>query len=303
MPFGRPRDVDAVRADPRFAEFRCTSGTSCTPRGRAAQRAEGGRVTTIDQTRRRLADPRPARLSDDKARAERVAAERRHRRAALLNLAIRLVSLAIALALWQVVGAEHRSGPVHDAVEGRRRRRRHDRERRAVDLSVAEPGGARDRALARGRLRHRRIGLLLARFWVLDVALSVYITFLYSIPSVALVPLIVLWAGFEITAKVIILFLFAFFPMVINTYQGVKSGRSEAARGRPRVPLLGTPVVDEHRAAGGAAVHRHRPAARARPRPDRHGARRSLYRDLRHRLPDRAHRLDLSRSTRCSCRS
>jgi sulfonate transport system permease protein len=67
------------------------------------------------------------------------------------------------------------------------------------------------------------IGLLLARFWVLDVALGVYITFLYSIPSVALVPLIVLWAGFETTAKVVILFLFAFFPMAINTYQGVRN--------------------------------------------------------------------------------
>jgi NitT/TauT family transport system permease protein len=67
------------------------------------------------------------------------------------------------------------------------------------------------------------VGLLLARFWVLDVALGVYITFLYSTPSVALVPLIVLWAGFETTAKVIILFLFAFFPMAINTYQGVKN--------------------------------------------------------------------------------
>jgi NitT/TauT family transport system permease protein len=67
------------------------------------------------------------------------------------------------------------------------------------------------------------IGLLLARFWVLDVALGVYITFLYSIPSVALVPLIVLWAGFATTAKVIVLFLFAFFPMAINTHQGVKA--------------------------------------------------------------------------------
>jgi sulfonate transport system permease protein len=67
------------------------------------------------------------------------------------------------------------------------------------------------------------IGLLLARFQILDVALTVYITFLYSIPSVALVPLIVLWAGFDTTAKVIILFMFAFFPMVINTYQGVKA--------------------------------------------------------------------------------
>ena len=67
------------------------------------------------------------------------------------------------------------------------------------------------------------LGLVLARFRILDVGLTVYITFLYSIPSVALVPLIVLWAGYETTAKVIILFLFAFFPMVINTYQGVKA--------------------------------------------------------------------------------
>jgi ABC-type nitrate/sulfonate/bicarbonate transport system permease component len=67
------------------------------------------------------------------------------------------------------------------------------------------------------------IGLLFARFWVLDVALGVYITFLYSTPTVALVPLIVLWAGYETTAKVVILFLFAFFPMAINTYQGVKN--------------------------------------------------------------------------------
>ena len=74
------------------------------------------------------------------------------------------------------------------------------------------------------------IGLLLARFWVLDVALTVYITFLYSIPSVALVPLIVLWAGFDTTAKVIILFLFAFFPMVINTYQGVKASIQSCSR-------------------------------------------------------------------------
>jgi len=67
------------------------------------------------------------------------------------------------------------------------------------------------------------LGLVLARFWVLDVAFGVYITFLYSLPSVALVPLIVLWAGFDTFAKVLILFLFAFFPMVINTYQGVKN--------------------------------------------------------------------------------
>lgn len=67
------------------------------------------------------------------------------------------------------------------------------------------------------------IGILLARYWILDIALGVYLTFLYSTPTVALVPLIVLWAGFQAPAKIIILFMFAFFPMAINTYQGVKS--------------------------------------------------------------------------------
>jgi NitT/TauT family transport system permease protein len=68
-------------------------------------------------------------------------------------------------------------------------------------------------------------GCCSARFFgVIDVALGCLQSRI-SIPSppVALVPLIVLWAGFESTAKIIVLFLFAFFPMAINTYQGVKN--------------------------------------------------------------------------------
>jgi NitT/TauT family transport system permease protein len=67
------------------------------------------------------------------------------------------------------------------------------------------------------------LGLIMARFWVVDVALDTYITALYSIPSVALVPVLVLWFGFETTAKTAVVFLFTFFPIVINTHQGVKS--------------------------------------------------------------------------------
>lgn len=67
------------------------------------------------------------------------------------------------------------------------------------------------------------VGVLLARYWVIDTATGFYITFLYSTPMVALIPLIVIWAGFDTMAKTIILFLFAFFPVVINTYQGVKN--------------------------------------------------------------------------------
>jgi NitT/TauT family transport system permease protein len=180
-------------------------------------------VSTLDQAR-------PAALSEadiqreldhDRARAEQVAAERR-RRTAIHNLTIRLISLAIFLALWQLAGASVDpvlfTTPSKVAVA-------------AVSMvasgelwaalwpSLIVLAMGLSLAIVFGTL----IGLALARFHVLDVGLTVYITFLYSIPSVALVPLIVLWAGYETTAKVIILFMFAFFPMVINTYQGVKA--------------------------------------------------------------------------------
>jgi len=177
-------------------------------------------VTTVEQTGAgALRETRE--LTDDRARAERVAAERR-RKVALQNLGIRLVALTIALSLWQIVGMN--TDPVLFTTP--------------IKVSVAAVNmiwnGELWQAMAPSLfvlmigltlaiIFGTAVGLLLARFHILDVAITVYITFLYSIPSVALVPLIVLWAGYETTAKVIILFLFAFFPMVINTYQGVKA--------------------------------------------------------------------------------
>ena len=175
-------------------------------------------MTAVEQAPRDLAE---SALSGERARAERVAAERRHRRA-LLNLAIRLVSLAIALTLWEIaawnVDPVLFTSPSKVTVAAYQMMLSGELwTYLSPSLVVLAIGFALAVVFGIG------IGLLLARFWVLDVALTVYITFLYSIPSVALVPLIVLWAGYDITAKVIILFLFAFFPMVINTYQGVKS--------------------------------------------------------------------------------
>jgi sulfonate transport system permease protein len=179
-------------------------------------------VTTVEQARGELADSARAQvLSDDQARAERAAAARRHRRQ-WINLAIRLVSLASALVLWEIaawnIDPVLFTSPTKVAVAAYNMVLSGELWTYlwpslvvlAIGFTLAVVAGI-------------GIGLLLARFWVVDVAFTVYITFLYSIPSVALVPLIVLWAGFDTTAKVIILFLFAFFPMVINTYQGVKS--------------------------------------------------------------------------------
>ena len=159
--------------------------------------------------------------TEDRSRAQQVAARRR-RNKQILTIAIRCASLAIVLTLWQVFGAN--IDPVLFTTPSK------------IAAAAVTMIGSGELwtylwpslvVLAIGLTLAATIGiaigLLLARFWVLDVAFGVYITFLYSTPSVVLVPLIVLWAGFETTAKVVILFLFAFFPMTINTYQGVKN--------------------------------------------------------------------------------
>ncbi len=165
-------------------------------------------------------------VTPDQAGADRTrvhnAALARRRRQFLLNIAIRIVSLICVLGLWEVLGARVDQSlfttPSKIAVAGVQMIWSGELwNYLAPSLVVLAIG------LTLAAVIGVLVGLLLARFWVLDVALGVYITFLYSIPSVALVPLIVLWAGFETSAKVIILFMFAFFPMVINTYQGVKN--------------------------------------------------------------------------------
>ena len=157
----------------------------------------------------------------EQAQAKR-AAETRRRKIGYQKLVIRIISLVVVLTAWQVFGA--RVDPIlfttpiavfHAAVVmiGSGELWQYlwpSLQVMLIGLFLAAVAGI-------------FLGLLLARFWVLDVALDMYVTFLYSTPTVALVPLIVLWAGFDLSAKVVILFLFAFFPMVINTYQGVKN--------------------------------------------------------------------------------
>ena len=159
--------------------------------------------------------------SEDRIRAQKIAAARRRKRQ-VQNVVIRVISVAIVLTLWEILGSHIdpvlftkpslvavaavnmiASGELWTYL--------------APSLVVLAIG------LTLAAIVGIAVGLLLARFWIADVAFGVYITFLYSIPSVALVPLIVLWTGYETTAKVVILFLFAFFPMAINTYQGVKN--------------------------------------------------------------------------------
>jgi ABC-type nitrate/sulfonate/bicarbonate transport system permease component len=70
-------------------------------------------------------------------------------------------------------------------------------------------------------------GLLLARVRVLRVALDVYIMVLYATPMVALIPFILSMMGFGFAPKVLVVFLFAVFPVLYNTVEGARSIKPE----------------------------------------------------------------------------
>lgn len=66
------------------------------------------------------------------------------------------------------------------------------------------------------------LAVAMARVRWLDWALDMPINALYATPLVAVVPVLVLWFGIYLKAKIIVVFLFAVFPVLINTYQGVR---------------------------------------------------------------------------------
>lgn len=67
------------------------------------------------------------------------------------------------------------------------------------------------------------LGLLMARYRVIDLSIDTYITVLFSLPMIALAPLLQRWMGPGPIASITIVVLFTLFPMVVNTYQGVKN--------------------------------------------------------------------------------
>jgi ABC-type nitrate/sulfonate/bicarbonate transport system permease component len=70
-------------------------------------------------------------------------------------------------------------------------------------------------------------GLLLARARMVRVALENYIMMLYATPMVALIPFILSMMGFGFAPKVLVVFLFAVFPILYNTIEGARSIRPE----------------------------------------------------------------------------
>jgi NitT/TauT family transport system permease protein len=67
------------------------------------------------------------------------------------------------------------------------------------------------------------LGILLGRSNTLNAMLDPFITAFNATPRLVFLPLLMLWLGIGLWSKVAIVFLGALFPLLINTYEGVRN--------------------------------------------------------------------------------
>ena len=67
------------------------------------------------------------------------------------------------------------------------------------------------------------LGLLMGRSRTLEALLDPYVTSFNASPRIVWLPLMILWFGIGIWSKIVIVFAGAVFPLLINTYAGVKN--------------------------------------------------------------------------------
>lgn len=138
------------------------------------------------------------------------------------GLAVRVLSVATTLAVWEWFGrsvnpifASYPSAIVAAIPEmigsGR------------LQTAMLESLQALSIGLFFAVLFGTAVGLLMGRYRLVDQILDTQISALYSTPNVALIPLLILWFGLGLPAKVAIIFMAAFFPIIVNTYSGVRN--------------------------------------------------------------------------------
>ena len=67
------------------------------------------------------------------------------------------------------------------------------------------------------------IGTLVTQFKILDLVVYPWVVSIQTLPKVAIAPLIIVWAGYGIQSKIIIVTLSALFPILVNTIVGMRS--------------------------------------------------------------------------------
>ncbi|HEV8014822.1 MAG TPA: ABC transporter permease [Stellaceae bacterium] len=77
------------------------------------------------------------------------------------------------------------------------------------------------------------LGILISQIRLLDATLRPYIVAFQCLPKVAIAPIIIMWFGYDITSKVVMVALLTFFPLLVNSmagFHGVDLDRIELLR-------------------------------------------------------------------------
>jgi ABC-type nitrate/sulfonate/bicarbonate transport system permease component len=90
------------------------------------------------------------------------------------------------------------------------------------------------------------VGIAMGRNRLFEVIVGPYVNALYVTPRIALIPILVLWFGLDFELRVSIVVLSAVFPMIVNTYTGMKHvdhalldvGRAFTANGSQRLRTI-----------------------------------------------------------------
>jgi NitT/TauT family transport system permease protein len=135
---------------------------------------------------------------------------------------IRLISVFVFLSIWEIYG--RRTDPIlftyPTAVVlafGKLLASGELIKQLAVSLSALAAGFALSLVLGVG------LGLAIGRSRIAEAVFEPHINALYATPQVALTPLLMMWLGLGFSVKVSVVFLFAFFPILINTASGAKN--------------------------------------------------------------------------------
>lgn len=66
------------------------------------------------------------------------------------------------------------------------------------------------------------LGILMGRSRTVEAAFDPWVNALYVLPRVALIPLMLIWFGIGFEAQLVVIFLSSVFPLIINSYAGVR---------------------------------------------------------------------------------
>ena len=142
--------------------------------------------------------------------------------------------------------------------------------RKRLGDAARDPPRPRLRARRRGRVRRARCT---SRDVVRDASYPLIVAS-QTIPIVVIAPILLVWLGFGIGPKIVVVALICFFPITVNVLDGLRSvePRRDQADAQPR--RLALADLSPGRGAHRPAQLLHRRQDRRRPRPDRRRLRR-----------------------------